>query len=74
MDTDEVKTGNPLRGFAPNWIGQFYAQYQWHTGSLSSEIVDQIPPEWLMSTYPGLHDLDMRLAVNKVKAEISSPR
>ena len=44
------------------------------TGSLSSEIVDQIPPEWLMSAYPGLHDLDMRLAVNKVKAEISSPR
>ena len=66
----EAKLGNPLRGFAPNWMGQFYAQYQWHTGALSSNIVDQIPPDWLASAYPGLHDLDMRLAVEKVAAEI----
>ena len=64
------KKGEPLRGFMPNWIGQFYAQYQWHTGALSSVIVDKIPPEWLESAYPGLHDLDMRLAVEKVAAEV----
>jgi len=73
-DAHEVKAGVPLRGFAPNWIGQFYAQYQWQTGSPSSEIVDQIPPEWLVSAYPGLHDLDMRLAVNKVEAEVNCAR
>ena len=69
-DAHEAKLGRPLRGFAPNWIGQFYAQYQWHTGVPSRDIVDQIPPEWLMSAYPGLHDLDMRLAVEKVASEV----
>ena len=69
-DAPEIKHGVPMRGFAPNWIGQFYAQYQWHTGALSSVIVDKIPPEWLESAYPGLHDLDMRLAVEKVAAEV----
>lgn len=66
----EIKHGATMRGFAPNWIGQFYAQYQWHTGALSSVIVDKIPPEWLESAYLGLHDLDMRLAVEKVAAEV----
>ena len=69
-DAHETKPGPPLRGFVPNWIGQFYAQYQWHTGELSSDIVELIPPEWLAFAYPGLHDLDMRLAVEKVAAEI----
>ena len=69
-DAHEVKDGEPLRGFAPNWIGQFYAQYQWYTGALSSDIVDRISPEWLESAYPGLHDLDIRLAVKKVAAEV----
>lgn len=69
-DPHEIKLGSPLRGFAPNWMGQFYAQYQWQTGTLSADIVDQIPPEWLVSAYPGLHDLDMRLAVEKVSAEV----
>ena len=68
-DAHETRPGPPLRGFAPNWIGQFYAQYQWHTGELSSDIVERIPPEWLATAYPGLHDLDMRLAVQKVAAE-----
>lgn len=68
----EAKRGSPLKGFTPNWIGQFYAQYQWRTGELSSDIVDRIPPEWLASAYPGLHNLDVRLAVEKVAAEIGN--
>ena len=60
------KQGIPLRGFAPNWIGQFYAQYQWSTGEMSADIVDRIPPQWLATAYPGLHDLDIALAVEKV--------
>lgn len=69
-DAHDIKDGRPFRGFAPNWIGQFYAQYQWQTGTESRDIVDQITPEWLESAYPGLHDLDMRLAVEKVAAEV----
>lgn len=69
-DVPKIKHGVPLRGLAPNWIGQFYVQYQWRTGALSRDIVDRIPPDWLKSAYPGLHDLDMRLAVEKVAAEV----
>ena len=73
-DVCATKAGSPLRGFVPNWIGQFYAQYQWHTGTLSSDIVDHIPPEWLVSAYPGLHDLDIRLAVETVASEIENDK
>ena len=69
-DSPEVMPGNPLRGFAPNWMGQFYARYQWQTGELSSAIVDAIPPEWLCEAYLGLHDLDLAQAVEKVAKEI----
>ena len=61
-----LKPGIPLRGFAPNWMGQFYARYQWQTDGSSAEIVDAVPPTWLASAYPGLHDLDIKLAVEKV--------
>lgn len=64
-----VKPGEPLRGFAPNWMGQFYAQYQWQTGMPSCDVVERVPPGWLASAYPGLHDLDLELAVEKVAAE-----
>ena len=69
-DACETKPGPPLRGFIPNWIGQFYANYQWQTNGLSSDIVDRIPPDWLATAYSGLHDLDMRLAVEKVAAQV----
>ena len=65
-----LKVGEPVRGFAPNWMGQFYARYQWETGQLSGEIVDDIPPEWLKTAYDGLHNLDMKLAVAKVRNEL----
>lgn len=32
-------------------------------------IVDAIPPEWLCEAYPGLHDLDLAQAVEKVAKE-----
>ncbi len=72
-DKSMVKEGKPLRGFMPNWIGQFYANYQWQTDTPSGEIVDQVPPEWLAMAYPGLHDLDMSLAVKKVSAGVAEP-
>lgn len=66
-----MKSGAPLRGFAPNWMGQFYAQYQWRTGLRSRDVVEQVPPEWLATAYLGLHDLDLSLAVNKVAEEVN---
>ena len=73
-DKPTAKDGEPLRGFVPNWIGQFYANYQWQTDTPSSEIDNQVPPEWLAAAYPGLHDLDMKLAVEKVSANADSRR
>lgn len=64
------KPGKPVRGFAPNWMGQFYARYQWETGQSSADVVDVITPEWLQTAYHGLHDLDMRLAVEKISREV----
>ena len=42
---------------------------QWRSGKLSSAIVDAIPPEWLCAAYPGLRDLDLAKAVEKVAKE-----
>jgi len=72
VEAKPMETGRPLRGFAPNWMGQFYAQYQWRTGMPSREIVDRISPEWLAAAYPGLHDLDLGVAVEKVARAASS--
>jgi len=72
VEAKPMENGSPLRGFAPNWMGQFYAQYQWQTGVSSREIVDLIPPEWLASAYSGLHDLDLGVAVEKVARAASS--
>ena len=63
------KSGEPIRGFAPNWIGQFYARYQWETGMPSAEMLGKVPLDWLIRAYPGLHDLDLGVAVQKVSGE-----
>ena len=60
------KAGTPIKGFAPNWIGQFYARYQWETGMSSAEAIGKVPLEWLIRAYPCLHDLDLGVAVQKV--------
>lgn len=63
------KAGEPIRGFAPNWIGRFYARYQWETGMPSSDVIGKVPLDWLVRAYPGLHDLDLGVAVRKVAGE-----
>ena len=59
------KPGEPLRGFLPNWIGRFYAYAQWQWGVSSRELVGRIPVANLCAAYPGAHDLDLKLAVEK---------
>ena len=62
----EKKQGKAMRGFMPDWIGEFYAYYQWYYNIPSSEVVKKIPVTFLMKAYSGLHDLELDLAVKKV--------
>ena len=63
-----MKPGKCLEGFIPDWIGEFYAYYQWYYDVPSSEVVTKIPVDFLKKAYYGLHDLDLALAVQKVGA------
>ena len=58
--------GKALDGFMPDWIGKFYAYYQWLYNLPSSEVIKKIPLSFLTKAYAGLHDLDLKLAVEKV--------
>lgn len=60
------EAGEPLQGFMPNWIGRFYAYAQWYLNVPSAQIVEAISVANLTSRYPGAHDLDLRLAVEKL--------
>lgn len=68
VKTDRFKPtgGKALEGFMPDWIGEFYALYQWQYGMPSSDVVKKVPVRFLEKAYPGLHDLDLDLAVKKV--------
>ena len=68
LETDQytLKNGNGLSGFMPDWIGEFYAYYQWYYNIPSSELVVKIPVDFLKKAYYGLHDLQLDLAVKKV--------
>ncbi|WP_455720418.1 hypothetical protein [Agathobacter sp.] len=61
-----LKNGKSLGGFMPDWIGEFYAYYQWYYDIPSAEVVKKIPVNFLEKAYYGLHDLDLDLAVKKV--------
>lgn len=63
-----MKPGNAMSGFMPDWIGEFYAYYQWYYNLPSAEVVRKIPVDFLKKAYAGLHDLDLDLAVQKVGA------
>lgn len=67
-DTEKYvgKPGKALDGFMPDWIGEFYAYYQWYYGIPSAEVVEKIPVRFLAKAYYGLHDLELDLAVKKV--------
>lgn len=67
-DTEKykLKEGESLGGFMPDWIGEFYAYYQWYYDIPSAEVVDKVPVSFLKKAYHGLHDLELVLAVKKV--------
>lgn len=35
----ELKNGEAIEGFMPDWIGEFYAYYQWYYNIPSSEVI-----------------------------------
>lgn len=65
-DGFEFKNGKAIEGFMPDWIGEFYAYYQWYYNIPSSEVVKKVPVDFLIKAYGGLHDLELGLAVKKV--------
>ena len=62
----ELKPGNALGGFLPDWIGEFYAYYQWYYNIASRDVIRKVPLSFLKKAYHGLHDLELDLAVQKV--------
>lgn len=62
----QPKPGVSMKGFMPDWIGRFYAQYQWMERKSSRECIAEVPISFLKVAYGGLHDLDLELAVAKV--------
>ena len=64
----EMKPGKALEGFLPDWMGEFYAYYQWYYNIPSAEVIQKIPVSFLKKAYYGLHDLELDLAVQKVGA------
>lgn len=61
-----LKPGKSLVGFMPDWIGEFYAYYQWYYNIPSIEVLQKIPIDFLKKAYYGMHDLELDLAVQKV--------
>lgn len=62
----ELKPGKAWEGFLPDWVGEFYAYYQWYYNLPSTEVIKKIPLDFLKKAYGGLHDLELDLAVQKV--------
>ena len=67
-ETEEymLKPGKAMEGFVPDWIGEFYAYYQWYFDIPSAEVVKKITVDFLKKAYYGLHDLELDLAAKKV--------
>ena len=61
-----LKSGKALNGVMPDWIGEFYAYYQWYYNISSVEVLEKVPLDFLEKAYYGLHDLELDLAVQKV--------
>lgn len=71
VDNFKLKKGsNSIGGFAVNWIGQFYAYFQWYYNISSKKVIEFVPFDFFYTAYSGLHDLELDLAVQKVGERI----
>ena len=57
-----------LQGFQTDWLGEFYAYYQWYYKCTERRSDFQSAIKVLRKAYYGLHDLELDLAVKKVGA------
>ena len=64
-------SGTALAGFMPDWIGEFYAYYQWYYNIPSSAVIEKLPLAFIKKAYYGLHDLELDLAVKKVSQHLA---
>lgn len=62
--------GKMLGGFSADWIGQFYAYFQWYYNLSSSQVIELVPLDFIRAAYAGLHDLELDLAVQKVGEQV----
>ena len=46
-----MKRGESVGGFMPDWIGEFYAFYQWYYNIPSAELIEKVPLDFLMRAY-----------------------
>lgn len=62
--------GKPIKGFMVDWIGQFYAYFQWYYNIRSESVIELVSLEFIKAAYYGLHDLELELAVKKVGGQL----
>lgn len=62
--------GETLGGFSADWSGRFYAYFQWYYNMTSKKVITLIPLDFILTAYPGLHDLELDLAVRKVGEQL----
>lgn len=63
--------GEPMKGFMADWIGQFYAYFQWYYNISSKKVMEIVPLDFIKAAYYGLHDLELELAVKKVGGQLA---
>lgn len=70
LDNYSFSPGKAMTGFKPDWIGEFYAYFQWYYNIPSKDVIKKVPLDFLEKAYYGLHDLDLELAVEKVGEQL----
>lgn len=66
VDRYQLKKGKALGVFIPDWIGRFYAYYQWKYDLPSAELLKIVPLDFLKRSFYGLQDLEIELAAARV--------
>ena len=67
---DEVgglKKGTPYHNEIMYWTGYTYRYWHYYTGETSKEIYAVAPAETMASSYLGLHTLDVKMAIDRLK-------
>lgn len=70
IDGYRPRQGEAIGGFSVDWIGQFYAYFQWYYNMTSKRVIELVPLEFIRAAYHGLHDLELDLAVQKVGEQV----